>query len=180
VQLADVTDFRRDHAREAARHAIEHWGDRIAGVWCDSGLNGAGSLQAFADAGFDPGRTPPHTGGDLNLAYKLAVQRRVKLASVDYPPAMGIRAFDLLLASLRGEWVPRDVDVPCHLVVSQGAATPSIRPRAWAEHRVRWDMPDDLVFGAGLGPHYNPQAFRVSYPGNSYNRSAIDRFRGVA
>jgi ribose transport system substrate-binding protein len=38
VERADVTNFRPDHAREAARHAIENWGDRIAGVWwCSAG-----------------------------------------------------------------------------------------------------------------------------------------------
>ena len=37
---------------------------------------------------------------------------------------------------------------------------------------MRWDLPDDLVLASGLGPAYNPQSFRIHYPGNVYNRSA--------
>jgi hypothetical protein len=58
------------------------------------------------------------------------------------------------------------------VAITKGAATRSLKPDCWVEDRVRWDLPDDLVFHAGLGEGYNPRAFRVHYPGNSYNRSA--------
>lgn len=168
---AEATNFDRNAAYEAVAAAIAHYGGDIAGVWCDSGLNSAGSIAAFLDAKFEPGRIPPHTGGDLNLSYKLAIGARVPLASVDYPPAMGIRAFAVLMAALRGATVPAYLDVRSRLVTTRGGG-PSPGPVIFADQRVRWDMPDDLIFGTGLGPTYSPEAFRVNYPGNLRNRSA--------
>lgn len=166
------TDWRRDRAFDAVATALGRWRGEIAGVWCDSGLQGAGSLQAFLAAGYRAGEIPPHTGGDLNLAYKLALRHRVRLAGVDYPPQMGARAMGLLHDLLRGRWVPRDVTVASGVTITRGHATRSVRPDQWADKHVRWDLPDDLVLGAGLGAAYDPRRFRIHYPGNRYNRSA--------
>jgi ribose transport system substrate-binding protein len=129
-------------------------------------------LQAFIDAGYRAGEIPPHTGGELNLAYKLAIRSRTPLAAVDFPPSMGIKALEVLLAALRGSWTPTSIKVASEIIVSKGAATRSISPDRWAEDHVRWDLPDDLVLASGLGPAYNPRSFRIHYPGNVYNRSA--------
>lgn len=174
VVTADATNFDRDAAYAATSAAIARYGSGFAGVWCDSGLNSVGSIAAFLDAKFEAGRIPPHTGGDINLSYKLAVGSRVPLASVDYPPAMGIRAFSVLVAALRGVAVPSYLDVWSRLVATRGGNVPH-GTVIWADQRVRWDMPDDLVFGTGLGPSYTPEAFRVNYPGNLRNRSAASR-----
>ena len=174
------TGWHRDTAYAIVNAAIARWGDQIAGVWCDSGLQGVGSLEAFIDAGRAPGTIPPHTGGDLNLAYKLAIRHQVPLAAVDYPPAMGIRALEVLYSALRGQWVPRIVNVPSDIILTRGAATRSIRPQLLAEEHVRWDLPDDLVLASGLGPAYNPRSFRIHYPGNIYNRSAARARTGAS
>ncbi len=166
------TGWRAELGRRATSNAIERWGDGIDGVWCDSGLQGAGSMQAFIDAGRRAGEIPPHTGGDLNLAYKLATKWKIPLAAVDFPPSMGIKALEILLGALRGAWTPSSVRVASPVIVTKGARTRSILPDRWAEDHVRWDLPDDLVLGSGIGPAYNPQAFRIHYPGNVYNRSA--------
>jgi ABC-type sugar transport system substrate-binding protein len=166
------TGWQRQAGYQAAARAIERFGHRIAGVWCDSGLQGVGSLQAFINAGWKTGHIPPHTGGDLNLVYKLAIKHEVKLAAVDYPPAMGIRAVEVLFAALHGHYVPKRIEVASDVIVTRGAATASVKPHLWAEDHVRWDLPNDLVLASGLGPAYNPCAFRIHYPGNSYNRSA--------
>ncbi len=166
------TDWRRDRAFDRVAAALHRWRGDIAGVWCDSGLQGAGSLQAFLAAGYRPGEIPPHTGGDLNLAYKLALRQRVRLAGVDYPPQMGARAMGLLHDLLRGRWVPKEVTVASGVTITRGHATRSVRPDQWADKHVRWDLPDDLVLGAGLGAAYDPRRFRIHYPGNRYNRSA--------
>ena len=166
------TGWRREVGRAVMRGAIDTWGRAISGVWCDSGLQGAGSLQAFADAHYRAGEIPPHTGGDLNLAYKLAIRSETPLAAVDYPPSMGIKALELLLASLQGCWTPSSVKVASEVIVTKGAATRSVTPDLWAEDHVRWDLPDDLILASGLGPSYNPRSFRIHYPGNVYNRSA--------
>lgn len=165
------TGWERERARDIVRDHLSR-STPISGVWCDSGLQGVGSLQAFNDFGTPRGEFPPHTGGDLNLAYKLAIRHHVQLAAVDYPAAMGFRAMQVLHAALQGQWVPSRVDVPLYVAITRGAATRSLKPDSWAEDRVRWDLPDDLVFHSGLGEGYNPRAFRVHYPGNSYNRSA--------
>jgi ribose transport system substrate-binding protein len=165
----DWTEWRRDRGRGAMDRAVARWGSRIAGVWCDSGLQGVGSLEAFVAAGMP---IPPHTGGDLNFAYKLAIRHKVKLAAVDYPPQMGARALEILHQSLSGRWVARKVSVPSAVIVTRGHASRSVKPDRWAESHVRWDLPDDLVLGSGLGPAYNPRSFRIHYPGNRYNRSA--------
>jgi ribose transport system substrate-binding protein len=145
--------------------------DTIDGVWCDSGLQGVGSLRAYVEAGRS-GAIPPHTGGDLNLAYKLAIRHGVSQAAVDYPPAMGLRAVEALLDVLRGRPVPRRIDVPTEIVVTRGHATRSVRPDLWSDEHVRWDLPDDLILASGLGASYDPRSFRVHYKGNRYNRSA--------
>jgi ABC-type sugar transport system substrate-binding protein len=166
------TGWRRDRAYPIVAAAIERWRGRIGGVWCDSGLQGVGSLQAFIAAGFRPGEIPPHTGGDVNLAYKLALRHRVRLAGVDNPPEMGGRAVELLHAHLSGKWIPAEVAVAAGVIITRGHATRSVKADRWAEAHVRWDLPDDLVLEAGLGASYNPRSFRIHYPGNRYNRSA--------
>ncbi|OJX55333.1 MAG: hypothetical protein BGO81_08620 [Devosia sp. 66-22] len=152
--------------------ALARWGNDISGVWCDSGQQGLGSLRAFVAAGKKPGEIPPHTGGDQNLAYKLAIRNRVKLAAIDYPPAMGGRAVEVLYAAMCGQWVPREVDMPSEVIITKGHSTRSVRADVLAEDHVRWDLPDDLILSTGLGPAYNPRSFRIHYPGNRYNRSA--------
>jgi ribose transport system substrate-binding protein len=172
------TGWRREMGRAIMRGALERSKGNIAGVWCDSGLQGSGSLQAFVDAGYRAGEIPPHTGGDLNLAYKLAIRWRTPLAGVDYPPSMGINALEVLLAALRGRWTPSSVKVASEVIVTKGAATRSVSPDLWAEDHVRWDLPDDLILASGLGPSYNPRSFRIHYPGNIYNRSAARTIPG--
>jgi ribose transport system substrate-binding protein len=172
ILAIDWTGWQRDAAYRAVASHLRARKPPVAGVWSDSGLQGIGSMQAFVDAGFGPGEIPPHTGGDLNQAYKLSIRSKTPLAAVDFPPAMGIVAFETLLSSLAGEWVAREVDVPLDVILTRGAATRSVQPTIWAEDHVRWDLPDDLVLATGLGPHYNPHSFRVHYPGNRYNRSA--------
>ena len=93
-------------------------------------------MQAFIDAGRRAGEIPPHTGGDLNLAYKLATKWKIPLAAVDFPPSMGIKALEILLGALRGAWTPSSVRVASPVIVTKGARTRSIVPDRWAEDHV--------------------------------------------
>ncbi len=174
------TGWQRERGYRLASEAIKRFGSEISGVWCDSGLQGVGSMTAFIKSGWRNGSIPPHTGGDLNLAYKLAIKHQIRLAAVDYPPAMGSKAVEVLIEVLDGRYVPARVEVPLEVVLSKGAATPSVSPHLSVEERVRWDLPDDLVLASGLGRAYNPRAFRIHYRGNSYNRSAAQHARGRA
>ena len=71
---------------------IQKYGNDIAGVWSDSGLQGSGSIEAFLAAGYADGSIPPHTGGDFNAMYQLSVKHQVPMVGVDYPPAMGAKS----------------------------------------------------------------------------------------
>uniref|UniRef100_UPI0031D30CB6 helix-turn-helix domain-containing protein n=1 Tax=Inquilinus sp. TaxID=1932117 RepID=UPI0031D30CB6 len=146
--------------RRAMAGLIERWGDAIDGVWCDSGLHGAGSIQAWVDAGYD-GRVPPHTGGDQNAVYQLAILHGVKLAAMDFPPAMGIRAVEAALDILAGRTLPRRIEVHTPLVISRGWETASVRADVYVEDHVRWDRPPSLILGHGMGEDYDPTTFAV-------------------
>jgi hypothetical protein len=65
-------------------------------------------------------------------------------------------------------------------ILTRGTATASVDTKLWVEDHVRWDLPDDLMLASGLGPAYNPRAFRIHYPGNSYNRSSAGQARRAA
>ena len=144
--------------RRAMAGLIERWGDAIDGVWCDSGLHGAGSIQAWVDAGYD-GRVPPHTGGDQNAVYQLAILHGVKLAAMDFPPAMGIRSVEVALDILAGRTLPRRIEVHTPLVISRGCETASVRADVFVEDHVRWDRPPSLILGHGMGDDYDPTTF---------------------
>lgn len=168
------TGWQRDAGFREMRRLLEA-GGRIDGVWACSGLQGVGSIEAFLAAGYSSGTIPPHTGGDLNYAYKLALRYGIPLASRDYPPAMGFKAVEILLTCLQGRSVPRRVEVTADIVATRGHATASVRPDLLVEDHVRWDLPDELILATGLGAGYDPMQFRVNYPGNRYNRSAVRR-----
>lgn len=168
----DWTGWQRQGGYNATTRALAETNGDINGVWCDSGLQGVGSMEAFLAAGFTTGAIPPHTGGDLNLAYKLAIRHQVKLGAMDYPPAMGFRAVEVLIAAMRGSYVPKRQTIATDLVLTRNAAVADMTPQIWAEDHVRWDLPDELVLASSLGWSYNPRSFRIHYPGNSYNRSA--------
>ena len=101
LQVADIcwTGWQEELGREIIAAKPADGRETIDGVWCDSGLQAVGSLRAYVAAGRS-GAIPPHTGGDLNLAYKLAIRHGVPQAAVDYPPAMGLRAVEALLEFL--------------------------------------------------------------------------------
>ncbi len=181
IRILDVcwTGWREELGREMVMAKLVEGSAPIDGVWCDSGLQAVGSLRAFLEVGRCDS-IPPHTGGDLNLVYKLAIRHGVAQAAVDYPPAMGLRAVEVLLDVLRGRAVPRRVDVPTEIVVTRGHATRSVIPDLWSDEHVRWDLPDDLILASGLGSSYDPRSFRVHYKGNRYNRSAADRAGGAS
>lgn len=116
------------------------------GVWCDSGLQGVGSLARFRETG---GPLPIHTGGDLNGMYKMALHLKLPFVAVDYPAAMGARAVEVALDVLAGKPVRRRVEVAAPVVLPRGAETPGVRADIWAETHVRWDLPDDAILSQG-------------------------------
>jgi ABC-type sugar transport system substrate-binding protein len=168
LRVADVcwTGWQEELGREIIAAKLADGRETIDGVWCDSGLQAVGSLRAYLAAGRS-GAIPPHTGGDLNLAYKLAIRHGVPQAAVDYPPAMGLRAVEALLDVLRGRPVPRRIDVPTEIVVTPGQATRSVRPDVWSDEHVRWTRIKPLIDPAGVS--WNPyKGMGVKKDGSPY------------
>lgn len=116
------------------------------GVWCDSGLQGVGSVRQFLELGLP---LPAHTGGDLNEMYQLCLRHHVPMAALDYPAAMGARAVELALDVLDGAIVPRRVEVPVQIVLPRGFETASVKADTWAELHVAWDLGVDAILSQG-------------------------------
>jgi len=147
----EFTDWQADIAhRIVAAHLKAQ--QVLDGVWSDSGLQSIGSLRAFGEAGFKKGTVPPHTGGDINLMYKMALQMRVPLCAVDYPAAIGSLSFQAALDTLAGRQIPSRIETNMEVVISRGHETASIRADLFAEEKVRWDREDHFVHGAGWIP----------------------------
>ncbi|MEM1130257.1 MAG: hypothetical protein AAGH83_07015, partial [Pseudomonadota bacterium] len=116
------------------------------GVWCDSGLQGVGSVRHFLELSVP---VPAHTGGDLNEMYKLCLHHKIPMAALDYPASMGARALETALDVLNGATLPRRVEVPVQIVLPRGRETVSVKADAWAELHVAWDLRDDAILSQG-------------------------------
>jgi ribose transport system substrate-binding protein len=143
---------------------IKKYGDQISGVWADSGLQGSGSLEAYLAAGKTAGKIPPHTGGDFNAMYKLAVKNQVPIIGIDYPPAMGAAAIPVLFDVLAGKGIPKRIEVNSQIVVSKGHDTRSVKGDITTEEYAVMDGPDDMLMSTGLPKDYNPKSFKANYP----------------
>lgn len=143
---------------------IQKYGDEIDAVWADSGLQGSGSIEAFLAAGYEKGKIPPHTGGDFNAMYKLSVEHEVPMVGIDFPPAMGAKAFDILFDVLDGKGVPSYIDVNQQVVVSKGDETPSVKADVYLKDYALMDKPGSVIMSSGVGADYDPATFSADYP----------------
>lgn len=146
VDAVTYTDWTEAGGRKAIRRLVEHGSAMPDGIWCDSGLQGVGSLKYFIENDLP---VPAHTGGDLNQMYKLALHHRVPFVALDYPAAMGARVLEVALDVLSGKPVPRRVEVPVPVVLPRGMETASVRADTWAERHVGWDLPDTAILSQG-------------------------------
>lgn len=146
VENVSYTDWTERGGYEAVQELLRETHRAPDGVWCDSGLQGVGSVRCFLDAGMD---VPAHTGGDLNEMYKLCLHHKVPMAALDYPASMGARALELALEVLGGNTVPMRVEEPVQIVLPRGLETTSVKADAWAELHVAWDLSDDAVLSQG-------------------------------
>ena len=143
---------------------IQKYGNDISGVWADSGLQGSGSIEAFLAAGYEDGTIPPHTGGDFNAMYQLSVKHDVPMVGVDYPPAMGARAFEVLFDVLDGKGIPQRIEVNQQVVVSEGDETASVRADVFVKDYALMDKPGSVIMSSGVGADYDPATFSATYP----------------
>lgn len=166
VEILDLqyTDWSPAKGKTVMSALIQKFGKDIDGVWADSGLQGSGSIEAFLGAGFKAGEIPPHTGGDLNRMYQLAVENDVPICAIDYSPSMGIESVGVVLDVLAGKGIPRRIEVNFQVVVSEGDETESVKADVYLKDYAQMDKPGDLIMGHGLGPDYDPKSFSADYP----------------
>lgn len=146
IENVSYTDWTEQGGADAVARLLGETGQAPDGVWCDSGLQGVGSVRRFLGMG---GAVPAHTGGDVNEMYRLCVQERVPMVALDYPASMGARALELSLEVLAGSIVPQRIEVPVQIVLPRGCETASVKADAWAELHVQWDLPADAVLSQG-------------------------------
>jgi len=82
---------------------------QIDAVWSGSGLQCWGAIEAFVEAGRD---IPPVSGEDLNGFLRICKKYDVDFIAVNYPVEIGLYAVDAVVKVMRGETVPRYIDVP--------------------------------------------------------------------
>ena len=146
VENVSYTDWTEQGGFDAVGKVLSEAGRPPDGIWCDSGLQGVGSVRHFLEKAHP---VPAHTGGDLNEMYKLCLHHKVPMAALDYPASMGARALELALEVLGGNTVPQRVEVPVQIVLPRGLETASVKADAWAELHVAWDLPDDAILSQG-------------------------------
>ena len=97
IKILDMqyTDWNPAKAKSIVSAMIQKYGDKINGVWNDSGVQGGGSIEAFVAAGYKPGTIPPVTCADLNGCLRMAIENKAPVLNFDYPPAMGGAAVEL-------------------------------------------------------------------------------------
>lgn len=166
IEIVDTqyTGWSPANGRQIMAAVIQREGaDTIDGVWADSGLQGSGSVEAFIGAGVTGADIPPHTGGDLNGMYQLAMEHGFPFAGIDYTPSIGAASVNLAMDVLAGTPVPQRLDVNFQVVISEGHETNSISADVLLPNYVAMDKPGELIMGSGI-PNYDPNTFSVDLP----------------
>lgn len=157
VEFVSHTNWTPEGGYRTVGRLLDDTGRAPDGVWCDSGLQGVGSVRQFLDRGLE---VPAHTGGDLNEMYKLCLEQKVPMVALDYPASMGARALETALDVLSGQPVPQRVEVPVQIILPRGQETHSVRADTWAELHVEWSLGNDAILSQG--PALQPSVGRVA------------------
>lgn len=146
VENVSYTDWTSGSGYSTINRLLAETIDPPDGIWCDSGLQGVGSVKYFVDAGLP---IPAHTGGDVNEMYKLCLHNKVPMVALDYPASMGAKSLEVALDVLLGNPVPQRVEVPVQVILPRGHETPSVKADQWAELHVEWGLPADTILSQG-------------------------------
>ncbi len=158
------SDWSPVKGKQVMQAMIAKYGKQIDAVWSAHGLQTPGSIEAFIEAGYKDGEIPPHTTSDVNGPLQMAIQHKVPMLEVGYPPAMGGVSVDVALQVLAGAPVPCIYTINSQIAVSEGDNTPSIEtPLRLTDMVVSKGAPDMLITG-GMGPDYDPKTFKVDFP----------------
>lgn len=150
-----VLDYQYTHyspteGKTVMQAMIQSYGKKIDGVWCDSGLQGVGALEAMVEAGMNV----PITGDQLNSFMVRVLKHNFKGMMGAYPPRMGAEAVKLALRVLQGESVPFHFNVPT--LVSCTHETADIKADVPWDKLAQPDKPDNWWIGHTLPEKWLP------------------------
>lgn len=151
VLAHEYTDWSPATGKKVQAALIQKYGKEIQGVWCDSGLQAAGSVEAFVEAGLP---VPPHTGEDHNGFMKLVKKHNVPACICAYPVHQGAEAVRVAINVLQGIPVPYQNEVNRLISVTPGDDTCSVKAIVPFEQAVRPDLPDDWQVDNTLPEEY--------------------------
>lgn len=151
VLAHEYTDWSPARGKQVMAALIQKFGKEIEGVWCDSGLQAAGSVEAFMEAGM---KVPPHTGEDHNGFMKLLKKTGAPGCIVAYPVKMGAESVRVAVNVLKGIPVPYTNEVNRLVTVTPGHETCSVKPMSPFNEAVRMDLPDDWQVDNTLPDEY--------------------------
>jgi len=130
------TQFSASKGKEIMQAMIQTYGKDINGVWCDSGIQGAGAMEALHAAGIKV----PITGEPINSFMKRAQQWGYPAVAPGYPVAMGADAVKLSLRVLQGISIPYKYNAERMVLATHD--TPDIKSDgAWKDY-AHEDKPD--------------------------------------
>lgn len=158
------SDWSPVKGKQVMQAMIAKYGKEINAVWSAHGLQTPGSIEAFIEAGYKDGEIPPHTTADVNGPLQMAIQHKVPMLEVGYPPAMGGVSVNVALQVLAGAPVPCIYTINSQIAVSEGDETPSIQTSLRLTDMVVPNGPADMLITGGMGPDYDPKTFKVDYP----------------
>lgn len=158
------SDWSPVKGKQVMQAMIAKYGKEINAVWSAHGLQTPGSIEAFIEAGYKDGEIPPHTTADVNGPLQMAIQHKVPMLEVGYPPAMGGVSINVALQVLAGAPVPCIYTINSQIAVSEGDETPSIQTSLRLTDMVVPNGPADMLITGGMGPDYDPKTFKVDYP----------------
>ena len=173
IKILDMqyTDWNPAKAKSIVSAMIQKFGDKINGIWNDSGVQGGGSIEAFVAAGYKPGTIPPPPAQISTAASgwrsRTKCRFSIRLSAGD-GGGCGRAGAPGAIGRIGAEALFREFEHRC----LQGRRD-AVRPgRMWAEDYVRLDKPMDLILSSGLGPDYDPKTFRPTIRSKSCVRRA--------
>jgi ribose transport system substrate-binding protein len=166
IQILETVygDWSPVKAKQVMQSMIQKYGTDIQAVWSAHGLMTPGSIEAFVEAGWADGTIPPHTTADVNGPLQLAIEHKVPLLEVGYPPAMMGVSLGVALDVLAGKPVPCIYTINSQIAVSEGDNTPSIETQLRITDMVVPNGAPDMLITGGMGPDYDPKTFSIDYP----------------
>jgi ribose transport system substrate-binding protein len=131
------TQYSYSKGKEIMQAMIQSFGKQIEGVWCDSGIQAAGAIEALQAAGIKV----PITGDPTNSFLKRVQQWGYPGFAPGYPVTMGGDAVKLALKILQGVPVPHTFNAERLLFATHNTADVKT-DRPWKD-AAQMDKPDD-------------------------------------